>query len=299
MFTKTSEIDWQYYFITLLCTPTQLVLAKNNFSYDEAYCACGTEQLHYLVAGQGPHLLLAFPGFGQTADRLKPFVPYLEGQYTCVLVNLPHHGGSQWAPGTICKPDWLARMADELLARYNCTDMSLLGYSIGARLCLSLTERRGSLIRNLTLLAPDGININPYYSFFTGNFFGELLFRQAVQWPGLYFPMATWLKDMGVIDAGQLRHVQQNLGNTEVRKLLGLVWPALREILPSQAAVRHAVKENHIRMSVFTGKDDRLIAPESLAPFCHSIETCQFYIIDKGHKVFDQSNIEMIAQTLI
>lgn len=272
---------------------------SNGISYASKFVLTGTEKLHYLETGNGACLLLVFHGYAQGAQGMLPFAAYLNEGYTCLFFDLPHHGRSVWKDSSTLTPNHLKEMVQQLMQMYHVTKVSLLGYSIGARICLSILEKMPQHVARLTLLSPDGLIINPYYYFFTNTLFGDFLFRSALQAPQRYFPMAVWLKNMRLIDAGQIKYIRRNIKDTQLRRLLSLLWPALGEILPSQASVAQAMELHGIPLHVFIGKYDRLIPAEPIIKICRGQKTCTLHVLNKGHRVFDHSNLESIAQTLL
>ena len=272
---------------------------SNGISYASKFVLAGTEKLHYLETGNGARLLLVFHGYAQGPKGMLAFSAYLNECYKCLFFDLPHHGRSVWKDSSTLTPNHLQEMVQQLMQMYHVTKVSLLGYSIGARICLSILEKMPQHVERLTLLSPDGLIINPYYYFFTNTLFGDFLFRSALQAPERYFPMAVWLKNMRLIDAGQFKYIRRNIKDTQLRRLLSLLWPALREVLPSQALVAQAMELHGIPLHVFIGKYDRLIPAEPIIKLCSGRKTCTLHVLNKGHRVFDHSNLEFIAQTLL
>ncbi len=167
------------------------------------YISTGKEKLHYLQWGSGSSLLLAFHGYGNTARVFNPFREYLSDKYTILSFDLPHHGESKWAADTkLTKKDLLV-LVETLKITYSVDKVSLLGYSMGGRVCLSILEAMPEDVDKITLIAADGLTINLYYYFFTRTFLGKKLFEKMLERPKLFFSIADWLRRKHLINTSR------------------------------------------------------------------------------------------------
>ncbi len=264
-----------------------------------AYINLGTENLHYLQAGNGSKLLLAFHGYGNDAAMFMPFADYLP-DYTIVSIDLPHHGKSNWSAHVHLDNHHLLALVKELTLLHDCTQVSLMGYSMGGRVCLKIAELMPDLVSDIILLASDGLTFNTFYYFVTRTTPGRYLFRSFLSSPNRYMPVVNWAKRRKLIDASRHKFAMQYLNGEEERFFLLKVWPCMSLLLPDYKKLRKIFSQHSIHVCVYMGKHDRII-PVSLAEqFKATLNHAHInlYILDKGHALIDTDTLPVIAKSL-
>lgn len=268
-------------------------------SAESCYIQLGSERLHYLKTGRGKKLLLAFHGYGRDAQSMLLFAPYLEREYTCLFFDLPHHGGSHWGHGSVLSAMQLSGMVVELMNEHDVQKISLLGYSIGGRICLSIIHEMVECVERVTLLANDGLRIDPYYRFFTRNTLGKQLFRLMLVQPGAYLSLLSLLHKGKLLHEKRYKFLMQYLSDEAARKQLSLGWPAMAELVPEIQPLKKIIAHHKVSIVIFMGKHDMII-PASLAhKFKKGLDTVQVITLNKGHRLFDASNVGTIAESLL
>ncbi|OSZ78511.1 hypothetical protein CAP35_09740 [Chitinophagaceae bacterium IBVUCB1] len=264
-----------------------------------AYIELGKEKLHYLRTGKGSKLLVAFHGYGNEATMFMPFADYLP-DYTIVSIDLPHHGKSHWTDGVHLDNTHLQLLVSQLLQIHGCTQLSLMGYSMGGRVCLKIAELMPDKISDIVLLASDGLTFNTFYYFVTRTTSGRYLFRSFLSAPHRYMPIVNWAKRRKLIDASHHKFAMQYLHEEDERYFLLKVWPCMSLILPDYKKLRGIFNQHSIPVSVYMGKHDRVI-PVSLAERFRKIlhnAHIELYILDKGHALIDKDTLPVIAKSL-
>ena len=262
------------------------------------YISLGAEQLHYLRSGTGRRLLLAFHGYGNDASIFSPIEKQLQNDFIILSFDLPHHGKSKWGNTPLTKKDLLELIA-QLKKEYNVEKISLLGYSLGGRVCFTILELMPASIDRVVLLATDGLKPNGYYYFFTRTYLGKKLFRNMLEKPGSYFKFMNWLKKRNLVDASRHKFVMQSLATAENRDFLLRVWPGMNELIPRPAKLRAAITQYHIPVVIFMGAYDKIMPPALGEKFKSGLDSVQLYILDKGHRIFDDDNAAQIAKSLL
>lgn len=263
------------------------------------YIAAGTQQLHYLKWGSGRRLLLAFHGYGNDAGLFTPLKPYLEKEYTILSFDLPHHGKSAWAEGSLFTKNDLVNLVERLMAVHGVDKVSLAGYSMGGRMCLSIVEGLPASIDKVILIAADGLTKNFYYYFFTRTLVGKKIFRHLMSQPAPYFTIMGLLAKGGLVHPSRHKFAMHYLQSERSRNFLLNVWGGMSNIIPDTGKVKTLIKKYSIPVSIFMGRYDRII-PVSLAEkFKSGLDTVQLFTLEKGHRVFDQDNADQIAKSLL
>lgn len=263
------------------------------------YITTGSEKLHYLKTGSGKKLLLAFPGYGHNGDSMLPFVPYLKDQYTCLLIDHPHHGLSKWQPQSALTRPMLREMCLALMKEYSVNKISLLGYSMGGRVCLTIIEELGQHVDKATLIASDGLARNKYYFFFTRTALGRTLFSRMLHNPQPYAWVVNWLKNHKWISEWQHKFVSYYISDEAIRRKLSLVWPAMSKLMPDKRKVLAAIEHNHIPVHLFMGRYDKVIPAVLGERFAAGAANVHLHILDKGHQIIGNDTAAPIAQTLL
>lgn len=266
---------------------------------ESCYISVGNLRLHYLKVGKGKKLLLGFPGYGHDAHSLLLIAPYLQDEYTCLFFDLPHHGQSTWPQLQPFTKHMLKEVTESILKEHNATTASLLGYSMGGRVCLNIIELLPGSVDKVTLVASDGLAPNGYYIFFTRTLIGKALFKNMLSSPHRYMKIVDWLKDRKWITEWQYKFVQYYTGDEANRKKLGLIWPAMRQLIPDLSMVKKNITGYGIHINLVMGKFDKVIPARLGERFARKTTGVTITILNKGHRVITQDTAQIIAQTLI
>ncbi len=263
------------------------------------YLSLGSERLHYLQMGVGSKVLLAFPGYGERATVFSVFEKSLGDEYTILSFDLPHHGSSTWTEGVALSEPHLAMLVQEVLRLYGVQRVSLMGYSIGGRVCMGLVKCLPDKIDRLLLLAADGLAINYYYYFFVRTVPGKWLLRTALLRPTISLALTEALRTIRLLPVTQYRLAMGTLQHEHSRQLLLLAWPALRYLVYSPAVLRRIINAHNLRVVLIMGRYDRVLPPKLATDFAKGIPSATVQVLDKGHRIFDAENAHAIAQHLL
>ncbi len=190
------------------------------------YVAVGKERMHYLKWGSGKRLLLAFHGYGNDAGIFSPFKEHLEREYTILSFDLPHHGESKWTKDTPLTKKDLVAFVDVLRATYKVDKVSLMGYSMGGRVCLTIIECNPAVVDKVVLIASDGLRIDYFYYFLTRTYIGKRIFMDGLAKPAWFFKTIEWLKDKKMLDAHKYKFVMNYMKPEERPEVpdAGMAW---------------------------------------------------------------------------
>ncbi len=263
---------------------------------ESRYIQAGKEKLHYLEWGNGKRLLLAFHGYEDDAEMFNPLQQYLSEEYTILSFDLPHHGKSKWSEDTQLTKQELMALVESLKITYNVSKVSLLGYSMGGRVCLTIIACLPASIDKVVLIASDGLTQNSYYYFFTHNYFGKKIFRNLLDRPMPYFRLMNLLKKMRLVNASRHKFAMHFLQTEKSRKFLLHVWIGMSDIMPGPVKLRMAIRRYAIPISIFMGFYDKIIPPSMAEKFKSGLDTVQLFILEKGHRVFDNETAQQIAE---
>ena len=256
-------------------------------------------KLHYLRMGSGSRLLIAFHGYANNATLFYPFQRHLGQDFTIISIDLPHHGQSVWPDTQMLHKQDLIDLVHQLCREYQAEQVSLLGYSLGGRVCLTITQLIPRLVEQVLLIASDGLVFNPLYYFVTRTLFGKRLFRSFLTNTRSYMSFVEWLRRKNFIDASRHRFAMYYLESEKDRAFLLRVWPGMGEIVPNLGSLRSAIRKHNIPVFIFMGSYDRIIPPLHAQKFKKDLSSVHLFILDKGHRVFDSDTLPQMAQCLI
>jgi pimeloyl-ACP methyl ester carboxylesterase len=263
------------------------------------YISIGKEQLHFLKSGSGSRLLLAFHGYGDDAEQYDPMLEYLHNDYIILSFDLPYHGKSKWPDEVHFTKKKLGSMVSALMAEYQVDKVSLMGYSIGGRVALTILEYLPAHIDKVALIATDGLVVNPYFYFFTRTQIGKRIFRNMLEKPRNYTRVMDWLKARKWVDAARHKFASHFLQSEPGRKFLLKVWPAMNDIIPQPKKLKSLIHKYKIPVSIFMGAYDKIMPPSLAKKFGTGLDTVQLHILEKGHRVLDNENARQIAESLL
>lgn len=264
-----------------------------------AFISLGTEKLHYVKMGSGTKMLLAFHGYGESAESFRVFEPYLGSAYTILSFDLPHHGGSHWSTDRKLTGEDLYRLVNEVSEEYRVDQVSLMGYSMGGRVCLNILSICPERIDKLMLLATDGLRRNPFYYFFTRTWLGSAIFKFMLNRPDMCVGIANALRAAKLISLTHHKLLKKVVGNKYTRKQLLSTWPAMSLLMTSPSKLRDIVSKHKKPVYIYMGAFDKLLPPRLAHRFSKGLETVQVFIPQKGHRIFDEHNVREIAQHLL
>jgi pimeloyl-ACP methyl ester carboxylesterase len=263
------------------------------------YIPVGNEKLHYLQSGTGKKVLLAFHGYGNNAAIFHPFDTYLNNEYTTLSFDLPHHGSSQWAENTPLTKRELVLLVEAVKEKFGVDKVSLLGYSMGGRVCLTIISLLPESIGKAALIATDGLSINFYYYFLTRTLIGIKLLRHVMLNPSIYLRVLNWLARLKLVHAKRHKFAMQHIDSDQRRRFLIKVWYGMSRLIVPPAKIKAAITRHHIPVTIFMGEYDRILPPLLAQKFKKGTQTVQVRVLKKGHRTFDSTNAGEIAQSLL
>lgn len=265
------------------------------------YIAAGKKggQLFYRRFGNGPKILLAFPGYSNTALLYQPLATMLDDQYSVYAFDLPHHGQNKWPAGVPLLKEDLVSVVKNILHQNKQEQCALTAFSLGGRVALCIEEQAPELIEKIALVAPDGLSFNPFYRFLTGTFTGKRLFSNFTEQPDSYLKILDWLHHKKWLDPSRYHFAKYFVKTGEARRFLYDVWTDMRFLKPNLKIVRHNLKQYQTPACIFMGKQDHVIPAQQAEAFAKGQPTVQVTVLNKGHRLMDHDTFQRLSQCLL
>jgi len=253
----------------------------------------------YYQFGSGPKTVICFHGYGEEATIFGFLAKYAGHQYTFYSIDLPFHGKTEWKDGQTFTATDLQQIAEQITGNQHPT-FTLMGFSLGGRIALSLYQIIPEKIEKLVLLAPDGLKVNNWYWLATQTWLGNKFFAFTMKKPQWFFGLLNLLNKLKLINASIFKFVNYYIGDAEVRRLLYTRWTTLRKIKPDIQKIKVLIGENKTPVRLVYGKHDRIILSSVGEKFRKGIEEhCTLTVIHSGHQVLHEKHSEDIVQALL
>jgi pimeloyl-ACP methyl ester carboxylesterase len=264
--------------------------------------------VNYYRFGTGPSPAICFHGYGEDGNLYGFLEKYAGSVYTFFCIDLPFHGKTQWNEGLPFTYGDLLQIIFEIIAQNNFSEkpqasnckFSVLGFSLGGRIALSLYQAQPESIKKIILFAPDGLTVNFWYWFATQTSMGNKIFAFSMKNPGWFLGFLKVANKLGWVNASVFKFVNYYIGNKEARQLLFQRWTSLRKLKPNLIRIKTFIRQYKTQTRLLYGKYDRIILPERGEKFQKGIEEfCTLKVIDSGHQVVHENHAEQILPALL
>jgi pimeloyl-ACP methyl ester carboxylesterase len=243
----------------------------------------------YRTYGHGPVPVIAFHGFARTGEDFAFLAPFIGERCTLHAFDLPFHGDSPSPTDRVDRPiapEELAAFFTAFADHLDAPRLTVMGYSLGGRIALSLLERMPARIAKGFLIAPDGLKHRPWYRGLAGSAIGRRIYAHFIDRPQVVHGLINTLRAVRLLGDRMHRFLIGQSDTREKRLLMRNIWLAFRTIEPSLSTVAANVRQHNIPLQLVFGDRDKVIRPEfgkalsSLAP-----EQVRTQLIPTGHVV--------------
>lgn len=260
----------------------------------------------YYRFGSGPKLAICFHGFGEDAVIFGFLGKHAGNQYTFIGIDLPFHGKTEWKEDLFFSHKDLIQIVEEILNTKNQQPetrnpkLSLIGFSLGGRIALSLYQAIPEKIEKIILLAPDGLKVNFWYWLATQTWVGNKFFAFTMKKPEWFFGFLILLNKLRLVNASIFKFVNYYIGDAEARQLLYTRWTSLRKLKPNLTRIKTLIRSTKTTVRLIYGKHDRIMHSSVGEKFKKGIEEqCTLSVIHSGHQVLHEKHVEEILPALL
>jgi len=262
----------------------------------------GEFRVEYNHWGSGKRTILALHGFGRTLDDFRAFTHPLEDRFTVYAVNIFYHGNSEI---TNRDPEKNPLSPEEFAAFFNsffdhilCEKLSIIGYSLGGRLGMKITELLPNRVDGLYLFAPDGLTKSRWYVLLSHYLIGRWVFKFLIRNTKQYNQLLNSFVKAGFISSNLEKFIRSQTGTEEKKQKVFNVWTALRKIEPNFKELRKSVESNRLPFKIIIGSFDNIIPIKNARKAKRKIPSAEIILIRSGHKMLTEEIGKEIEQHL-
>lgn len=267
-------------------------LQQNTLDIPTGTVDVGGQQLHYLIIGSGPKLVLAFHGYANDASL---FHFLLHPEYTVLSFDLPFQGKSVGVEGHLLNKVLLQEMVSYFMIQYKVQKIGLVGFSLGARVCLCIAEQMPAQLRNIILIAPDGLVHNYFYRMLTGTFLGRFCFRGFVKFGDYYIRLFSFLHRTGMVNRSMYKFAMQYIRTRESRRMLYNIWMSTSKLIPRLNSLKSKIRSGHIPVHLLMGQNDQVIPVKNALQFKGNNSHIILHVFERGHNMLDFEEVRGTA----
>jgi pimeloyl-ACP methyl ester carboxylesterase len=255
--------------------------------------------IEFIRFGNGRETILAFHGFGRHARDFQVFSELIQPGQQVISVCLFAHGNSVFPEERIeknplSKTEWAAFL-QAFLSHLNIEQFHLLGYSMGARVCLSTLETMSGRILTVLLIAPDGLKINWLYRFASGTALGRAIYKNIIDHPGWFFGLVNFLNKTGLLNDKLHRFVHLHLDTREKRILVHDAWLIYQNMFPDLTETAQIINREKIPVNMVFGEYDTVIRPKLASRLLKKTgPTVRLLLIPAGHRLITKNTADFI-----
>jgi pimeloyl-ACP methyl ester carboxylesterase len=258
-------------------------------------------QVAWYHFGSGSQLVICFHGYGENGTYFSFLEKYAGDRFSFIAIDLPFHGKTDWNENLDFSWEDLREIIHLINHKQETKNdkPTLLGFSLGGRVALSLYQAIPNQIEKLVLLAPDGLKVNFWYWLSTQTLIGRKLFYFTMQHPGWFFGFLQLMRKIGIVNSSIFKFVKYYIDNADVRHELYNRWITLRRLRPNLSKIKSLIRANKTPVRLMYGKHDKIILSVRGEKFKKGIEDyCNVSVIESGHQVLHEKHVKDILKQL-
>ena len=263
------------------------------------YITFKNSNVHYRQFGNGPKLLFCFHGYGRESDTFYILERRLGTLYTIIAIDVPFHGRTEWKDEIVLKPKYLQQFLLDIRSSLNKGNIkfSLLGFSMGGRIALHLTQIMPQQVERLILLAPDGLNFNVWRWMASDTWAGNKFMNYTIHNAGWVAWVLAKAEKLHIIHRSLGDFLSYYLDNEEQRIKFYHRYISMQKFRPSLYQLKRLIRKYGIPVRMMFGRYDNIIPYSGGEKFREGIEEfATLKIVDAGHHLLSEGHANEIAK---
>ncbi len=252
--------------------------------------------INYYKYGSGDKVLFCLHGYGEDGTSFSFLEKHLGELYTLYAIDFPYHGATEWNENESLSEKDFINILDLMNTKQN-DSFSVLAYSMGGRIALHLLQHIPQKIKQVILIAPDGLHVNFWYFISTQTFMGNKIFERTMKHPYWFFTFLNVAGKANLLNKSIIKFVYHFLDNKQERMLLYKRWTAMKKFKPDLSAIKKICTVKSIPLHLLFGRFDRIILCKRAGIFKNT-KNIHIHVIEAGHQLLKDKYACYIAPLL-
>lgn len=265
------------------------------------YITFKNSTVHYRQFGDGAKLLFCFHGYGRESDTFYILERRLGSLFTIIAIDVPFHGRTQWKDEIVLQPKYLQQFLLQIQSSLHKKNIkfSLLGFSMGGRIALHLTQLMPHTIERLILLAPDGLTFSVWRWMASDTWIGNRLVNYTVRNAKWIEWILTKAEKRHIIHRNLADFIRYYLDDEEDRLMFYNRYFSMQKFKPNLRKLKHLIRKYGITVKMMFGRYDQVIPYKGGEKFREGIEEyATVKIVDAGHHLLSEVHADKIVQLI-
>lgn len=258
--------------------------------------------------------VVAFHGFDREAKEMGNFMPLYDSSTSMLSISLLHHGSSKPLPPLPLEEPLSPQVLIDALEAYVGPDnvhIELLGYSMGARIALSLFQDFPDKFSRVIALAPDGLKMGRFYKFIVNTHIGRSAWGMIDKYPKTNRLIIDVMRSLRIISEHKHHFGRFHTDNPEIRQRVARGWMGHKAFWPEKNKLAKVLHENTSKEKTvyfIFGNRDKIIPfswslplQKRLQEFSTNNSTIRgvyFLQVPSGHVMRHRNIVELIKEKI-
>lgn len=240
--------------------------------------------LAYTVYGAGTHTTIGFYGFNQSEVAYRLYAQSLEENHRFYCIDLFFHGKSEWPHNekALSKKRW-QEIFEAFIQHEGIKGFSMIGYSLGAKVLLATLEAFPAAVSSITMIAPDGIQVNKWYKLATSCPPFPYIFKQTIDRPWIFFRFIALLEHLHLVDKGLARFSKSQMKTKTLRTKVFFSWMVYRSFSFSIVEITDMINHYQIPTTIILGDADKVIDHSKMKKLIKKLDRYDLKTIPANH----------------
>lgn len=261
------------------------------------YLSYNNSTIHYLQFGSGSKLLCCFHGYDKDSFSFLFLEKLLGEQYTIIAIDAPYHGKTKWKEGFVENAGFVLPILKKVKDTIHIEGdkLTILGFSMGGRMALSLVQLIPEKVERLVLIASDGFDFNFWRWLLTDTFLAKILMAHVIINPTWALGLIKKAEKFWLIKMKLSTFLTLQLSDEEKRKRLYDQVVSNRKLKPSTTEIKQLIKEYFIEVRMMFGEEDQIVPAKNTIHFQKKLgETVKVKWVKAGHNLLNETQAQNI-----
>lgn len=264
---------------------------KRLFSYQHSVVS-------YLRFGSGKQIMVAFHGYGQSAEEYLFFEPVLAERFTVIAIDFFFHGKSEWRETRDFTREDMRDIVFGIAAQENLAaqKFTVCSFSMGARMARALVQTFPHRIDRFVLLSPPTFAFNRFLNFSTNTMLGLNLFQYFIQHHDVLLIWVKRLNKWKILNRAVYIFSSKFMVNRDRLKRVFDTWYAQRKLLTNYSEFARLLDQNKIEVILISGMHDAITPPKPMVNYIKQLKHHRIFLVDQKHQLQTEASMRIFEE---